>query len=175
MLLSKAAQLSANFGDFQVLKSKFVKFLMPILNCQVNSSSNFTSFFIVMTHNSPVNFKPINFQNWTKGYHQGPNFETFKCSGEILPNSSFHFWKYKSVFLQTLYQSWVLWNVTPLYFLSSNFIYFGQKQPIKVQSFEIFEFSGQNLLNSSCKFWTGKSVPFQILHHSSLSEHVTPL
>ena len=37
-------------------------------------------------------------------------------------------------------------NITPLYFLSSNIIYFGQKQLIKVQIFEIFECLGQNLL-----------------------------
>ena len=30
-------------------------------------------------------------------------------------------------------------NVTPLYFFSSKIIYFGQKQPIKAQIFEIFQ------------------------------------
>ena len=53
------------------------------------------------------------------------------------------------------YQSWVPSNVTPLYFLSWTTIYCGQKQPIKVQIFEIFECSGQNLLNS-CQFWTSQ-------------------
>ena len=71
----------------------------------------------------------------------------------------------KSVFLQILYQSWVPSNITPLYFLSWNIVYFGQKQPIKVQIFEIFGCSGQNLLNSLCQFSTNKLVPFQILHH----------
>ena len=51
------------------------------------------------------------------------------------------------------YQSWVPSNVTPLYFLSWTTIYCGQKQPIKVQIFEIFECSGQNLLNFPCYFW----------------------
>ena len=60
-------------------------------------------------------------------------------------------------------------------FLSSNITYFGQKQPIKVQMFEIFECLGQNLLNSCSQFWTDKSIPLWILHHSSLSWHVTPL
>ena len=36
-----------------------------------------------MTDNSFVNFKLILFQLWIKGSHQNPNFETFKCSGEI--------------------------------------------------------------------------------------------
>ena len=53
------------------------------------------------------------------------------------------------------YQSWVPSNVTPLYFLSWTTIYCGQKQPIKVQIFEIFECSGQNLLNSY-QFWTSQ-------------------
>ena len=138
------------------------------MNWQVNSSSIFESFVIVMTHNSPVSFKLIHYQVWTKGYHQRPNFQTFNCSGENLANCLCHFWKHKFVFLQTLYQYWVALKTNRLYFLSSNIAYFGQKQPIKVQIFEIFECSDQNLLNSSSQFWTEKSIPFQILHHSSL-------
>ena len=67
----------------QVLRSKFVKFVMSALKWQVSSSSNFVSFFIVLTDNSSVNFKLILFQLWIKGSHQNSNFETFKCSGEI--------------------------------------------------------------------------------------------
>ena len=44
-----------------MLGSQFVKFSMSILNWQVNSSSNFWSFFIVMTHKFPVNVKLIYF------------------------------------------------------------------------------------------------------------------
>ena len=36
-----------------------------------------------MTDNTSVNFKLIPCQLWIKGSHQNPNFETFKCSGEI--------------------------------------------------------------------------------------------
>ena len=71
--------------------STFVKFLMPILKQQVNSSSNFASFFILMTHNSSVNFKLINFLRWIKGSQQSPNFETFKCFRENFQSSSCHF------------------------------------------------------------------------------------
>ena len=39
---------------------------MSILKRQVNSSSNFASFFIVMTDNSSVDFKLILFQPWIK-------------------------------------------------------------------------------------------------------------
>ena len=50
---------------------------------------------------------------------------------------------------------------TPLYFFSSNIIYFVQKEPIKVQIFETFQCSGQNLPNFSCQFWNEKSVPLK--------------
>ena len=120
-----------------MLKSKFIRFSMSILNWLVNSSTTFASFFIVMTHNSPVNFKLIHFQLWTKVSLESPNFETFKCSGENLPNSTWHFWKHKSIFLQFLYKSWVPSNITPLYFLSSKIIYFGQKQLIKMSIFDL--------------------------------------
>ena len=75
---------------------------------------------------------------------------------ENSPNFSCHFWKRKSVFLQILDQYSVLSNITLLYFFRSNIIYFGQRQSIKVQIFEIFECLGQNLLNSSCQFWTNQ-------------------
>ena len=158
-----------------MLGSKFVKFYMPILKWQINSSSNFESLSIVMIHNSPLNFKLIHFLLWIKGSHQSPNFDTFECSGESLSNSLCRFWKHKLVFLQNLHHSSVPSKIALLYFLSSSIIYFGQKEPIKVLVFEVFECSSQNLLNFSCQFWTNKSIPFQILHHSSLSWHVNPL
>ena len=76
---------------------------MSILNWQVNSSSNLVSFFIVMTQNFPVNFKLIHFLPWIKGSLSKSQFLDFQtCSGENLLNSSWHFWKHKSVFLQML-------------------------------------------------------------------------
>ena len=80
----------------------------------------------------------------------------FQPVNENLTNSSCHFRKHKSVFLQTLHQASVPSNVTLLYFFSSNIIYFDQKERIKVQIFEIFECSYQNLLNSSDQFWTSQ-------------------
>ena len=55
-----------------------------------------------------------------------------------------------------IYQCWVPSNTARLYFLSCSIIYLGQKQPIKVQIFEIFKCLGQNLLNFSCQFWTNQ-------------------
>ena len=114
---SKAAHESANVWDFRVLGSKFIKLLMSVSNWQVNSFSNIASFFIVITHNSPVNFKLIDFLLWTEGPNKIPTFETFMCSGEILPNSSCSsFPNHKSVFLQISHHSLVSWNITPPYF-----------------------------------------------------------
>ena len=107
---------------FQVLGSKFIKFLMSILKCQVNSSSNFASFFIVMTHDSSVDFKLILFLLWIKGSHQNSNFETFICSGENLLYSSCHFPNHKPIFLQILNHPSVSSKITPLHFFRSNIV-----------------------------------------------------
>ena len=148
---------------------------MSILKQHVSSSTSFVSFFIVMTHSSTVNFKPIHFRLWTKGSHQSSNFVTFKCSGENLPNSSGHFPSNKSVFLQILHHSSLSWKITPLYFFSSNNIYFPQKEPIKVKIFETFECSVQNLSNFLHQFWNNKSISLQILYPSSISWKISPL
>ena len=74
-----------------------------------------------------------------------------------------------------MYPSSVSWKITPLYFFSSNNIYFAQKEPIKVKIFETFECSGQNLSNSLCQFWNDKSIPLQILYLYLISWKITPL
>ena len=85
------------------LKCKFLRFLRARikiyqiphvsfeLSFEVNSSSNCASFFIVMTHNFPIYFKLIHFLLWIKGSHQIPNFETFECSGQNLPEYNLEF------------------------------------------------------------------------------------
>ena len=148
---------------------------MSLLKWQVNSSLNFAWFFIAVTHNSSVNVKVIPFLIWTKGSHQSPNFDTFKCSGENLPNFSCHFSNHKLVFLRILHHSSLPWKITPLYFFSSKNVYFVQKEPIKVKIFGTLECSGQNLSNSSCQFWNNKLIPHQILYHSSASWKITLL
>ena len=92
-----------------------------------------------------------------------------------MPNSSSRFWKHKSAFPQILHQYSVPSNITPLYFFSSNILYFGQKQLIKVQIFEIFECSDENLPNFSYHFPNHKTVFLQILHDSLVSWKITPL
>ena len=70
--------ISANYWDFWVMESKMVKFLISVLNWPINFCSNLASFFIVMTHKSPVNFELIHFLLWIKGSNKSPNFLTFK-------------------------------------------------------------------------------------------------
>ena len=56
-----------------MLGLKFIKFLMSILKQQVNSSSDFASFFTAMTHNFSLNFQLKLFLLWIKGPHQIPS------------------------------------------------------------------------------------------------------
>ena len=102
-------------------------------------------------------------------------FETFEWSGQILSNSLGQFWNDNSIPLQISYPSSASWKIIPMYFFSSNNIYFAQKEPIKMKIFGTFKCSGQNSSNFSCQFWNDKSIPLQILHHSSLSWHITSL
>ena len=117
-------------------------------------------------HNSPVNCNLVHFQLWTKGYHESPNFETFKCRGENLPISSCHFSNHKSVFLQILHDSSLSWKITPLYC-------FGSKFKVQSANFRDFECLDQNSPNS-CYFWS-KSVFLQIFCHTSIPWDITPL
>ena len=61
-----------------MLGSKFTKVLMSILKRQVNSSSNFLSFFIFMTNNFPVNFKLIHFLTLDKRIPSKYRFRDFQ-------------------------------------------------------------------------------------------------
>ena len=82
------------------------------------------SFFIAMIRNSFENFKLIHFLLWTKGSHQSPNFDTFKCSGESLPNCTFHIPNHRIAFLEISHHFSVSGTITPVYFFSSNNVYF---------------------------------------------------
>ena len=56
------------------IRVKVRQIVVSILKQQVNSSSNFASFFIVTAHNSSVNFKLIHFLLWVKGSYQSQIF-----------------------------------------------------------------------------------------------------
>ena len=153
---------------------------MPILSWQINYSSTFASFFIVMTHNSPVNFNLKHFLLWVKGSHENPNFQNFECSGENLPNSSWHFWKHKSVFFEILQQYPVPSNIIPckfLRFLSAR-VKIRQIPRVNFELTSQFLFKFCNILQSwhisnlyilsSYIFYVG-----QILHYYSVSWKIT--
>ena len=69
-------------------------------------------------------------------------FETFESSGQNLSNSLCQSWNNKWIPLQILYPSSVSWKIIPLYFFSSNNIYFAQTEHIKMKLFETFKCSG---------------------------------
>ena len=92
-----------------------------------------------------------------------------------MANSLCQFLNNKLIPLEILYPSSVSWKITPLYFFSSNNIYFAQREHIKMNIFGTFKCSSQNSSNSSCQFWNDRSIPLQILHHSSLLWHITSL
>ena len=98
----QSSQLKSNFFRFSSAWVKLPQIVnmphMSILKWQTNSSTNFVLLFIVMTHNSSVNFNVIHSRLWIKRSHQSPNFETFKCSGENTSNFWSHFLNHKFVF-----------------------------------------------------------------------------
>ena len=61
------------------------------------------------------------------------NFSDFECSNEFHPSPHAIFETARSKFIQILRQCSMSWKITPLHFLSSNLIYFGQKYPIEVK------------------------------------------
>ena len=60
-----------------------------------------------------------------------------RAQSENSPNSSFHIWNHKLVFLETLHYSSVSWEIIVLYFFSWNLVQFGRKGKIKVQNFRL--------------------------------------
>ena len=157
---------------------------MLILNWQVNSFSNFVSFFIVITYNYPVNLKLIHFLLCIKGSNESLKFENFVCSGEHLPNFSCHVPNHKSVFLQILHHTLVSWNIAPLYFLNQTLYTLVKSSPLKCKFSRLFfkfcmtfqcrerwllcTFLGQTLCTlherdqSKCKFLRLLSAPIKI-------------
>ena len=85
-------------------------------------------------------------------------FETFKCLGQYLANSSCQIWNDKSIPLQTLRHFSLSWQITPLWLLSSYFFQLWIRGSHQNPNFETFKCSGENLPFSSCHFSSHKSV-----------------
>ena len=171
--LVKRSPLKYNFLRYPSAWVKIRQIVVSVLKRQVNSSSNFISFFIVMIHNSSVNLNLIHFLLWIKGSHQGPITETFESSGKNFLNSSSHFPNHKSVFLQIWHHPSVSWKITPLDFFRSNVIYFSQNETIKSTFWEWWVLRSK--FSKCLSFLNRKSVFLQILHHSSVSWNIIPL
>ena len=146
---------------------------MSILKRQVSSSWNFASSFIAMTHKFSGSFKLIHFLLWIKG-DQSPNFETFDYTGKNLPNYSCHFPNHKSVFLQILHRFSVSWNITSLYFFSSNVIYLAQKKPIKIEILKIsgaqakiHQIQNSSFVEQKINFSSDFASLFDVVRHNS--------
>ena len=88
---------------------------------------------------------------WTKGSHESSNFDTFKCSGKNLPNSSCHFPDHKSVFLRILHDSLVSSKIIPLYFFSWSFIYLHERDQSKCKVLKLLSARNQNWLSKPFK------------------------
>ena len=101
--------------------------------------------------------------------------ETYECSGQHLSNFLCQFWNDKSIPLQILYLYLVSWKIIPMFFFSSNNIYFAQEEPIKVKILETFKCLGHILSNSLCLFWNEESISLQVLYPSSILWKITPL
>ena len=140
---------------------------MSIWKGQVDFTPYFVSLFSLMKDYSFVPFLPQTI--YTLLPIKMKIFVTSKCLGQILSNCLGQFWNDESIPLQILYPSSVSWKITPLYFFSSNNIYFAQKKPIKMKILEIYQCSGKNSSNFLCQFWNDQSIPLQILYPGSVS------
>ena len=110
------------------------------------------------------------------GQKQPPkrNFQTFEWLGKNSPNFSCHIWNHRSVFLQTLLHSSASWEIIHMYFFSWHFIWFGQKEPIKVQNIKLSTahvkfYQLCFLIGSFC--W--KYIKFQLKRHRANTSHDT--
>ena len=102
------------------------------------------------------------------------SFETFECSDQILSNSFRQFWNSELIPLQIF--------CIPLQFherlllcafLAQTIYTLLIRSPLKWKFLRLS--SAQIKIHQITQFWNDKSIPLQILHHSSLSWHTTPL
>ena len=118
----------------------------------------------------------MHFLLWTKESHQNPiNFDTFKCSGENLPNFSCHFPNNKSVFLQILPHFLVSWKITfPPTFEWAGQIWPNSNSPNSLDFVSLFNVMRTNMRQQIWWNFTGavESLKFCTLIGSFCSNHV---
>ena len=144
---------------------------MPNSSCHF---PNHKSVVLQVLHHSSVSWKitSLYFFRWNIQYfaQQEPIkvqiFQTFECSGQNSPNS---FLKQQISFFQILHHFSGLWYITPLYFL-----YFQQKEPIKLQIWWNFTWAAKSLkfytmMGSFCR----NHVQFQVKKYRKNTSHGT--
>ena len=129
MLLTKRAHQCTIFQTFECSNESSPNSSCHFWNHKIRVYSNFAPLFSVCIFVAQTLYTLLQKESIEK-----------KCSdfwvvGWKFTNSSCHIWNHNSMFLQSLRHSSVLWEITLLYCFSWSFIWFGQKEPIKVQNF----------------------------------------
>ena len=130
---------------------------MSFIKPRVTFPLNFASLFSVMT---PIklllNITPIKYSSWNIIYFGQKEpikvqfFSLLSALMKIYPISHTTFEFTRSGFIQVLRHSSVSWKITPMYFCSSNLVYFGQKEPIE-KKFWVFGWKFTKFLLSYLK------------------------
>ena len=125
MLWTKRAHQSAIFQIFECSNESSPNSSCHVWNYKVRVYSNFASLFNVMKDNSSVFLwlKPCIL--WTKRAYRKEIFRLL--NGWVKIHQIPH----------VIFDMRVSWEITLLYFFSWNFIWFKQKEPIKVQNFRL--------------------------------------
>ena len=106
---------------------------MSFFKPHVSFCLNFATPFSVMAHISTEIFKLKHYILWSKRAHQWTIFRLLGALMKVhlIPHAIFD--TTRPGFIQILHHYSVSWKITPVYFFSSNLIYFGQKHPIQVK------------------------------------------
>ena len=74
---------------------------------------------------------------WTKRTHKSTIFQTLHALMKVHPIPQAIFEIKRSGFIQILHLCPVSWKITPVYFFSSDLIYFGQIEPTEVKFYRL--------------------------------------
>ena len=147
---------------------------MSFFKPRVSFSLNFASPFSAMTHNSYKIFWLKHYMLWTKRAYQSTIFRLLSTLMNVHPIPHAIFETTRSEFIQILHHCLVSWQITPLYFCSSNLVYFGQKEPIE-KKFSDFWVVGWKFTKSLMSYLKPEASFSLTLHHSSVSWEITLL